>query len=124
MTAFQFLSQLIIVLLSGWLLAYWPASLLHRASGVFWLSAAAGIMLASGISGLIVVRVLRQQNAVSEGFLHSGNRTLWVLTAVILAKTLRPQLGFSEFYGWLIFFYLQLMVLEVLTLRGHLQRSK
>lgn len=124
MTAFRFISQLIIVLLSGWLLAYWPASLLHRASGVFWLSIAAGVMLASGISGLVLVQVFRQQNTVAEAFLHSGNRTLWVLTAVILAKTLRPQLGFSEFYGWLIFFYLQLMILEVLTLRRHLQKSK
>jgi hypothetical protein len=112
------------VLLSGWLLAYWPASLLHRASGVFWLSIAAGVMLASGISGLVLVQVFRQQNTVAEAFLHSGNRTLWVLTAVILAKTLRPQLGFSEFYGWLIFFYLQLMILEVLTRRRHLQKSK
>ena len=124
MTAFRFISQLIIVLLSGWLLGYWPASLLHRASGVFWLSIAAGVMLASGISGLVLVQVFRQQNTVAEAFLHSGNRTLWVLTAVILAKTLRPQLGFSEFYGWLIFFYLQLMILEVLTLRRHLQKSK
>jgi len=123
-TAFRFISQLIIVLLSGWLLAYWPASLLHRASGVFWLSIAAGVMLASGISGLALVQVFRQQNTVAEAFLHSGNRTLWVLTAVILAKTLRPQLGLSEFYGWLIFFYLQLMILEVLTLRRHLQKSK
>lgn len=124
MTAFRFISQLIIVLLSGWLLAYWPASLLHRASGVFWLSIAAGVMLASGISGLVLVQVFRQQNTVAEAFLHSGNRTLWVLTAVILVKTLRPQLVFSEFYGWLIFFYLQLMILEVLTLRRHLQKSK
>lgn len=124
MTPFRFILQLIIVLLTGWLLAYWPASLLHRATGVFWLSVSAGVMLISGLSGLALVRLFRQHNSIAEAFLHSGNRTLWVLTAVILAKTLRPQLGFSEFYGWLIFFYLQLMILEVLTLRRHLQKSK
>lgn len=124
MTPFRFIVQLIIVLLTGWLLAYWPASLLHRATGVFWLTVAAGVMLVSGISGLAVVRLLRQHNSIAEAFLHSGNRTLWVLTAVILAKTLRPQLGFSEFYGWLIFFYLQLMVLEVFILRSQWQKSK
>lgn len=116
-TAFRFISQLIIVLLSGWLLAYWPASLLHRATGVFWLSIAAAVMLASGLSGLILVWLFRPQNSIVKAFLHSGNRTLWVLVAVIFAKTLRPQLGFSEFYGWLIFFYVQLMILEVLALK-------
>jgi len=123
-TAFRFITQLIIVLLTGWLLAYWPASIMHKTSGVFWLSLAAGIMLVSGICGLVLVNLFKLQNSTAEAFLHSGNRSLWVLVAVILTKTLRPQLGFSEFYGWLIFFYLQLMVLEVLVLQPQLLKSK
>ena len=117
MTVSRFLFQLVLVLLTGWLIAYWPAGVLHRASGIFWLTVAAGIMFLSGISGLILVRVLKQVNTPAETFLHSGNRTLWVFAAVIVVKTSKPQLGFSEFYGWLIFFYLQLLIVEVLALR-------
>ncbi|MEY3174012.1 MAG: hypothetical protein RLZZ436_1926 [Planctomycetota bacterium] len=122
MSIFRFLFRLTTVLTTGWLLAYWPASLLHQASGVFWLSIAAGTMFFSGIAGLVIVRLLNQQNTIAETFLHSGNRTLWVLAAVILVKTSQPQVGFSEFYGWLIFFYLQTMVLEVLALRKSSRR--
>jgi hypothetical protein len=113
----RFLFQLTLVLLTGWLLAYWPAGILHQASGIFWLTVAAGIMFLSGISGLILVRVLKQHNTLAETFLHSANRALWVVMAVIVIRTTQPQLGFSEFYGWLIFFYLQLLIVEVLALR-------
>jgi hypothetical protein len=117
-----YLFRLLLVLLAGWLLAYWPAGILNQASGVLWLTVAALLMFCSGIAGLALVRLLKKENTLTETFLHSANRSLWVLIAVILVRTLQPQIGFSKFYGWLIFFYLQLMVLEVLALRSRLKR--
>jgi hypothetical protein len=121
-SSLHYLSRLFAVLLAGWLLAYWPANILHQASGVRWLSAAACLMLFSGAAGLVIVRLLNKENTLTETFLHSANRSLWVLIAVVLVRTMQPQIGFSKFYGWLIFFYLQLMVLEVLNLRSRLKK--
>ncbi|MFM7039189.1 MAG: hypothetical protein ACKO2L_15875 [Planctomycetaceae bacterium] len=117
-SSLRFLFRLLLVLLAGWLVAYWPAGVLHQASGVLWLSLAALLMFCSGLAGLALVKLLKKENTLTETFLHSANRSLWVLVAVVLVRTLQPQIGFSKFYGWLIFFYLQLMVLEVLTLQG------
>lgn len=122
MSTLTYLFRLLLVLLAGWLLAYWPAGILNQASGVLWLTVAALLMFCSGIAGLALVRLLKKENTLTETFLHSANRSLWVLIAVILVRTLQPQIGFSKFYGWLIFFYLQLMVLEVLALRSRLKR--
>ncbi|MFM7055970.1 MAG: hypothetical protein ACKO2P_03505 [Planctomycetota bacterium] len=121
MTVSRFVFQFVLVLITGWLIAFWPAAFLNPVSGVFWLTVAAGVMFFSGISGIVLVSVLKQHNTLAEIFLHSGNRAFWVLVAAGIAKTSQPQLGFSDFYGWLIFFYLQLMVLEVLSLRRHTQ---
>lgn len=122
MSTLTYLLRLFLVLLAGWLLAYWPAGILHKSSGVLWLTIAALLMFCSGIAGLAIVRVLQKENSLTESFLHSANRSLWVLIAVVFVRTLQPQIGFSKFYGWLIFFYLQLMVLEVLVLRSRLKK--
>jgi hypothetical protein len=113
----SFLFRLVCVLITGWLIAFWPARFMHGSAGVAWLSIAAGVMLLSGISGLLLVPLSASKNPLVEPLLHSANRALWVVVATAVVKTLQPATGFSEFYAWLILFYLLLMALEVLSMR-------
>jgi cbb3-type cytochrome oxidase subunit 3 len=113
----SFLFRLVCVLITGWLIAFWPARWMHGIAGVAWVSVAAGVMLLSGVTGSLLVSLTASKNPLAEPLLHSANRALWVVVASAVVKTLQPATRFSEFYGWLILFYLLLMALEVLSFR-------
>lgn len=87
------------------------------------MSLAAVVVLCSGLVGVVLVPVITSGNSNAEPLLHAGNRTLWVVVAAAATRLLQPQLGLSEFYGWLMFFYLDLLVLEVIHLSRGLRKQ-
>lgn len=44
-------------------------------------------------------------------------RFMSVMITAVVVKFFRPEIGFADFYGWLVLFYLLAMVFEVILLR-------
>ncbi len=105
---------LTVVMLAGWAICFWPARYLRGVSGVQWMSIAAFCCLVPGwcvvfLSGLAMFR-----NELAAMMLHSGLRLFLVAGAALAVKKLHPELGFTDFYGWLVGFYLLALVVDVL----------
>ncbi|MEY2724958.1 MAG: hypothetical protein RLZZ458_825 [Planctomycetota bacterium] len=103
--------------MTAWLLAFWPAAWAYGQHGVVWMSIAAGVAFVSGLAGLVLIPSLVAPDSLAQPLLHMANRAFWVIAASAAAKTFQPGLRFTEFYGWLLLFYIILMVLEVVGLR-------
>jgi len=51
-------------------------------------------------------------------------RLFTVATVALLVRKFRPELGFVDFFGWLVGFYLLALVTEVVVLRKNSVRKK
>lgn len=96
----------------GWAVSFWPARILHGHSGVSWMTLAAICCL---VPGWIVV-FLSRLAIFRNDFLAMVVQTLLrlgLVGAVALAVVIRrPEIGVSEFYGWLVGFYLLALATE------------
>lgn len=116
---------LTLFVLSGWVLCFYPARLLNGSSGVWWMSLAAISCLVPGwvvvfLSGLSALR-----NELSAMMVQTMVRLLTVASLAVVLRKFRPELGFRDFYGWLVLFYLLALSVEVVLFRRGLasQRS-
>lgn len=113
------------IVLTGWVLCFFPARALRGSSGVWWMSLAAVSCLVPGwvvvfLSGLSALR-----NDLSAMMVQTVVRLFTVASLAVVLRKLRPELGFADFYGWLVFFYLLALGVEVVLFRRGLasQRS-
>lgn len=114
---------LTVVLLAGWALCFWPARMLRGSAGVQWMTVAAICCLVPGwivvfLSGLAMVR-----NDLSALLLQTGVRLFSIAAAALVVRKQWPELGFADFFGWLVLFYLLSMTVEVWLLRQRFRRS-
>jgi len=109
--------HLTVAIAVGWIIAFWPARLMGGQVGVYWMSAAAAICLVPGwiVLGLSKLAVLTDD--LSALLVQSMVRLGSVATAALVVRRLRPELSISEFFGWLIGFYLLALFMEVRLLR-------
>ena len=75
------------------------------------------------IPGWIVVflsRVVIVRDQLAAMLIQTMVRLFTVAGVAILVRKLRPELGFVDFFGWLVAFYLLALVVEVkLIKRNH-----
>ena len=108
---------LTVVMVIGWVLCFWPARLLDGESGVWWMTLAAVCCLVPGwivvfLSGLAIF-----PNDLAAMLVQTMLRVGVVSTVAVSVKKLRPDVGVSEFFGWLIGFYLLALATEVVLFR-------
>ena len=108
---------LTVVVVTGWAVCFWPARTLNAESGVFWMSIAAICCLVPGwivvfLSGLDIF-----PNDLSAMLVQTMIRLFSVAAAAVTIRKLKPEIGFADFYGWLVGFYLLAMAVEVWILR-------
>ena len=108
---------------AGWAVCFWPARSMNAESGVFWMSIAAICCLVPGwivvfLSGLAIF-----PTDLSAMLGQTMVRLFSVAGVAIVTKKLKPEVGFEDFYGWLVGFYLLTMAVEVWMLRQSLNKS-
>jgi hypothetical protein len=108
---------LTIAMAAGWAVCFWPARYLRGSAGVQWMSVAAICCLIPGwfvvfLSGLAIVR-----SELSAMLLQTGVRLFSVSGAALVVRTLKPEFGLADFFGWLVGFYLLALVVEVNVFR-------
>ena len=101
----------------GWILASWPARLMSDGYGVIWMSVAAVTCLVPGWIVLALSFVSVFANDLSAMVVQSMVRLGSVALVALLVRKQRPDLGFADFFGWLVGFYLLALLTEVLLLR-------
>ena len=115
---------LTVVLISVWVLCFWPARLLRGSDGVYWMTVAAICCLIPGwivvfLSGVAIVR-----NDLAAMLLQTSVRLFSVAAAALVVRKLWPQLGFVDFFGWLVLFYLLSMAVEVWLLKQLIRHQR
>jgi len=96
-----------------WFLLAGPAWLVGGAVALGGLTVAAGLCLAPACVSA-AARVWLNVSPLASFLVSSGLRLACVAGAALLAKFTRPELGVREFFGWLILFYLFVLVVESL----------
>jgi hypothetical protein len=108
---------LTMIIVVGWAVCFWPARLLRGQSGVWWMSLAAIAALVPGwivvfLSGLAILR-----NDMLAMLIQTMVRLFAVAATAIVVRTVRPDLGIVDFFGWLIGFYLLALAYEAWLLK-------
>ena len=108
---------LTVVMVTGWVLCFWPARLLNGESGVWWMTLAAVCCLVPGwivvfLSGLAIF-----PNDLAAMLVQTMLRLSVVSGLAVSVRKLRPDVGVADFFGWLIGFYLLALATEVLVVR-------
>ena len=101
----------------GWVLAFWPARIMSSDSGIMWMSVAAVTCLIPGWIVLALSFLSVFANDLSAMVVQSMVRLGSVALVAVLVRKQRPELGFADFFGWLVGFYLLALLTEVLLLR-------
>jgi uncharacterized membrane protein YqjE len=97
----------------GWIVCFWPARMVRDDSGVFWMTVAAGICLLPGWVVVGMSGFASLSNDLALMLVQTMVRLMTVSIAAIVVKSNQPTLGFTEFYGWLVGFYLLGLLAEV-----------
>jgi hypothetical protein len=105
--------SLTVVIAAGWFVCFWPARMFGGDSGVLWMSIAAGVCLGPGwivvfLSGLTVF-----SSDLAVMLVQTMVRLVSVTTAAFAVRKTRPEIGFGDFFGWLIGFYLLALLTEI-----------
>jgi hypothetical protein len=119
-TALQGLRSFVYLLISvllGWAVCFWPARLLRPEAGVFWMSVAAGSCLACGIFVILISVLVPSRDSLVVMLLQMMVRFGSLAGVALVVKNRWPQLGVIDFFGWLIVFYLLTLLLEVRLLQ-------
>ena len=101
----------------GWLVCFLPARMLRGESGVWWMTIAAISCLIPGwiVVFLSMVAIVRKEFTAMA--IQMLVRLLTVASVALLVRRFRPNIGFVDFFGWLVGFYLLALVTEVVVLR-------
>ena len=71
------------------------------------------------LSGVAIVR-----NDLAAMLLQTSVRLFSVAAAALVVRKLWPQLGFVDFFGWLVLFYLLSMAVEVWLLKQLIRHQR
>lgn len=115
---------LTLVVAIGWVVSFWPARSLRGETGVWWMTIAAICCLIPGwiVVFLSMVAILRSEFGAMA--LQMIVRLFTVASVALVVRKFRPELGFVDFFGWLVGFYLLALVSEVIVLRKSSVRQK
>lgn len=108
---------LTLVVAIGWVVSFWPARSLRGETGVWWMTIAAICCLIPGwiVVFLSMVAIVRSEFGAMA--LQMIVRLFTVASVALVVRKFRPELGFVDFFGWLVGFYLLALVSEVIVLR-------
>ncbi len=101
----------------GWVVCVWPARTLRGESGVWWMTIAAICCLIPGwiVVFLSMFAIVRSEFTATA--IQMLVRLFTVASVALVVRRFRPELGFVDFFGWLVGFYLLALVAEVVVLR-------
>ena len=101
----------------GWVVCFLPARMLRGESGVWWMTIAAICCLIPGwiVVFLSMVAIVRKEFTAMA--IQMLVRLLTVASVALLVRRFRPNLGFVDFFGWLVGFYLLALATGVVVLR-------
>ncbi|HAB12448.1 MAG TPA: hypothetical protein DCE47_12245 [Planctomycetaceae bacterium] len=101
------------VLVGLWLVLALPAQWVGGTAGLEGLTWAVGLCLVPGLVVLSVAVLLPNLTTTPQAILLSTTlRMLMVLSGALLIREVRPELGFREFFAWLIVSYLTALAME------------
>ncbi len=103
---------LTIVMTFGWVICFWPAKLLRGQSGVGWMSLAAICCLFPGWIIVFLSRLAIFRDPLVAMLIQTLLRLGLVGVVALVVSQWRPDVGITEFYGWLIGFYLLALAAE------------
>ena len=108
----------------GWVVCFLPARWLRGTPGVWWMTIAAICCLVPGwiVVFLSVFAIVRSE--LSAMLIQTMVRLFTVSLVAISVRKLKPELGFWDFFGWLLVFYLLTLVFEVVLLKRQVKRSE
>lgn len=113
MHPFRQTTWLIATLALLWLVLALPARWVGGAAGLEGLTWAIGLCLFPGLLVLLVMGLLPKMAAAPHAILLStAVRMLLVLAGVLVIRETRPELGFREFFAWLILSYMAALAIE------------
>ena len=101
----------------GWAVCFWPARMLRGESGVWWMTIAAICCLIPGWIVVFLSMVAIVRNEFTAMAIQMLVRLFMVASVALVVRKFRPELGFVDFFGWLVGFYLLALVTEVVVLR-------
>lgn len=101
----------------GWAVCFWPARMLRGESGVWWMTIAAICCLIPGWIVVFLSMVAIVRNEFTAMAIQMLVRLFMVASVALVVRKFRPELGFVDFFGWLVGFYLLALVAEVVVLR-------
>lgn len=104
--------NLLIVSVGLWVLSWWPANWLGAGSGVRWMTVALLIVAIPGFINLLVSALPILQDPLKSMLVQMSLRVTVLLLTVLWMKTQQPKVGISDFYGWLMGFYLVILTFE------------
>ena len=100
-------------MLFGWVAAFWPTKAWAGDDGIGWMSLAAGTCLISGWIAVGVPRLSLFPNELAVVLAQTTTRLVLVSIVAVVVRKMFPHVGFLQFYGWLIGFYLLALTAEV-----------
>lgn len=115
---------LTVVVAVGWAVCVLPARMLRGDSGVWWMTIAAICCLIPGWIVVFLSMVAIVRNEFTAMAMQMLVRLFTVATVALVVRKFRPELGFVDFFGWLVGFYLLALVTEVMVLKKNSVRKK
>lgn len=101
------------VLMGLWVLSYWPSLLLSGRIGVLWMTVALLLCGLPGFVNLFLSRSRAFRDPLVGVWVHMAVRVVVVFSGVLVVRLGWPAVGISQFYGWLMGFYLVTMAYDV-----------
>ena len=114
---------LTVVVAVGWAVCFLPARMLRGDSGVWWMTIAAICCLIPGWIVVFLSMVAIVRNEFTAMAMQMLVRLFTVATVALVVRKFRPELGFVDFFGWLVGFYLLALVTEVMVLKKNSVRK-
>ena len=108
---------LTVTVAAGWVVCVFPARMLRGDSGVWWMTIAAICCLIPGWIVVFLSMVAIVRNEFTAMAIQMLIRLFAVASVALVVRRFRPELGFVDFFGWLVGFYLLALVTEVVVLR-------
>lgn len=108
----------------GWAVCFFPARMLRGEPGVWWMTIAAICCLIPGWIVVFLSMVAIVRNEFTAMAIQMLVRLFTVASVALSVRRFRPELGFVDFFGWLVGFYLLALVTEVVVLRKNSLRKK
>ena len=106
--------NIVIVSAGLWAVSYWPSLMLNGRLGVVWMTVAVVLCGLPAFVNRVAARSFVTRDALVGVWVHMAVRVGFVFFGVVVVRAGWPLVGISQFYGWLMGFYLITMACDVL----------